>query len=84
MFLIKVTYETGPHAGKSYLLRKGGYVTDGTFENEDTTYRTYGSAARVCTRLRLKNYREYHLERENSHGKGPFVYEKEKYEPISL
>ena len=25
-FLIKVTYLTGMHKGKSYLLKKGGYV----------------------------------------------------------
>ena len=30
-YLIKKTYTEGIHAGKSYLLRKGGYVTD---ENE--------------------------------------------------
>lgn len=48
-YLIKATYTDGPHAGKCYLMRKGGYVTDiYSYQWDDTTYAGYGFADRVC------------------------------------
>lgn len=40
-FIIKVTYLTGPHLGKSYFLIKGGFVTDNPDRQwMDTCYKT--------------------------------------------
>ena len=51
-YLIKVTYTEGEHRGTSYLLRKGGYVTDNDrIQWEDTTYKSEGIARRVCQNL---------------------------------
>lgn len=90
-YLIKVTYLTGPHAGESYLLRKGGYVTEeGNHEWDDTTYRTLGIAQAQCKRLAEENERCYNdetwmRERRLREGKELLhewrIYEKQSYEP---
>lgn len=65
-YLIKVTYLEGPHIGHTYLLRKGGYVTEeGHIEWEDTTYATIGIAQRVCKKLRLNNDINVDIERKD-------------------
>lgn len=90
-YLIKATYLTGPHKGKSYLLRKGGYVTEeGNCEWDDTTYRTLANAEKRCRQLAQDNERDYNHETwERDHriqqGKPLLhewrIYEKMSYEP---
>ena len=89
-YLIKSTYLTGPHKGKSYLLRKGGYVTEeGSHEWSDTTYRTLGIAQAQCKRLAEENERCYNDEtwsrnRRIKEGKEVSkyrIYEKRSYQP---
>lgn len=89
-YLIKGTYLTGPHKGESYLLRKGGYVTEeGRHEWDDTTYRTLGIAQAQCRRLTEENEICYNDEtwsrnRRIKEGKEVSkyrIYEKEAYEP---
>lgn len=92
-YLIKCTYLTGQHKGKSYLLRKGGYVTDeGDYQWEDTTYKSQKIAERVCRNLIDKNKIDYDDERimndlriRRGHtGKKVFIYELESYEPFAV
>lgn len=89
-YLIKTTYLTGPRKGTSYLLRKGGYVTEeGNHEWDDTTYRTLGIAQAQCRRLTKENERCYNDETENRNrrikeGKEVSkyrIYEKASYAP---
>lgn len=89
-YLIKVTILTGRHKGHSYLLRKGGYVTDeGDSQFEEDTYKTLGTALRVCKQMESRNELNYNVERADNEyrikqGKSPkefFIYEKESYEP---
>lgn len=89
-YLIKATYETGRHKGTSYLLRKGGFVTDeGQYQWEHTTYKTKGIAERECRRLAEQSkweyederkWNEYNIRRGNK-GKEWFIHEIESYEP---
>lgn len=92
-YLIKTTYLTGPHKGRSYFLRKGGYVTEeGNHEWDDTTYRTLGIAQAQCKRLTEENERCYNDEtgsrnRRIKEGKEVSkyrIYEKESYEPYMV
>ena len=92
-YLIKATYQSGPHAGKSYLLRKGGFVTDETQHQwEDTTYSSAGIAERECRRLKENNDASFEDERwENERrirnggkGKAWFIHERETYEPYKV
>lgn len=92
-FLIKVTYLTGRHKGKTYFLKKRGYVCG---ENEyvfaDEAYATEAIAKRVCTIYRNNNKRDYDSERSYNNykiskgekGKEWFIYELESYEPYEL
>lgn len=89
-YLIKTTYLTGSHKGRSYLLRKGGYITEeGNHEWDDTTYRTLGIAQAQCKRLTEENERCYNDEtlsrnRRIKEGKEVAkyrIYEKASYEP---
>lgn len=62
-YLIKATYITGPHAGKSYLLRKGGYVTDETQGQwADTVYKTEAICKRRCEKMTVESDTEYYIE----------------------
>lgn len=92
-YLIKATYLTGPHKGKSYLLNKGGYVTESTrFQHKDTTYKTLGFANRECKRLTEKYTLDYKIERQDndyriSQGKSAkefFIYEQMSFEPYPV
>lgn len=90
-YLIKGTYLTGAHEGETFLLRKGGYVTDETrYEWEDTTYKTYAIAARQCDRLEKQNeadYRFYQIENQRRIAKGykpMYCPELEVYEPYAI
>lgn len=90
-YLIKATYLTGPHKGESYLLRKGGYVTEeDRHEWDDTTYRTEGIALAQCRRLSHENELAYDDEtymRDSRIKEGKDllhewrIYEKMQYEP---
>ena len=88
-YLIKSTYLTGPHKGKSYLLRKGGYVTEeGNSEWCHTTYKTLALAKRRCRQLDEDNEIDYNIEtremvRSIQQGKLPSlrIYERKRYEP---
>jgi len=90
-YLIKCTYLTGQYKGKSYLLRKGGYVTEEKdYQREDTTYKSRKIAERVCKNLSEKNKRAYDDERimndsrikRGFEKKKFFYYELESYEPF--
>lgn len=92
-FLIKVTYLTGRHKGKSYLLKKGGYVYgEGEFVLAENTYASEAIAKRVCTMYTNNNERDYTSERKYNDyriskghkGKDWFIYELESYEPYEL
>ena len=92
-FLIKVTYLTGRHKGKSYLLKKGGYVYgEGEFVLAENTYASEAIAKRVCTIYKKNNKRDYDFERSYndyriSKGyecKDWFIHELESYEPYEL
>ena len=63
-YVIKVTYLTGRHKGKTYLMKKGGYVTEENhYHFESDIYKTLGIAKRVCTMYRKNNERDYNAER---------------------
>ena len=94
-YLIKVTYLEGKHAGKTYLMRKGGYVTDeGAYQWENTTYATLGIAKRVCKKLSDRNQRDHDFERSMEQAdiakglrkepKAWYIYELENYEPYEV
>lgn len=55
-YLIKMTYVGGEHEGKTFLLRKGGYVSsynalDAGWWLPDETYKTEAIARRRCKQL---------------------------------
>lgn len=92
-YLIKVTCTEGVHAGYSYLLRKGGYVTDeGRIEWFDTTYATEGIAKRICRKLFEENELNRRIEEQDEAArikrgfspKGYRIYTAEKYEPYPV
>lgn len=92
-YLIKATYMEGPHAGKSYLLQKGGMVTDeDSTQWDDTTYKTKGIAQRVCRQLYEDNELSRKIERQDEQirikrGQGPksfYLYESETFEPYPV
>ena len=79
-YLIKATYLEGPHAGKVYFLRKGGFVTDlYQYQWEDTTYSSRSTAQRFCTRRTKDNDWEVS---ERGHELGIYSTEKETYSQI--
>lgn len=92
-YLIKVTYLEGEHKGKSYLLRKGGYVTEkGNVEWEDTTYSSYKRALWQCNRLEQQNELNIRIERRDRQYaiqmgrkfRDYNIYELESYEPYEV
>lgn len=92
-YVIKVTYLTGRHKGKTYLMKKGGYVTEERYHHfESDVYKTLGTAKRVCTVYHNNNERDYNSERrmnEYNISKGRpakdwFIYELESYEPFEV
>ena len=92
-YVIKVTYLTGRHKGKTYLMKKGGYVTEAdSYHFESDIYKTLGTAKRVCTLYRKNNERDYHAERRTNEyniskgrpSKEWFIYELESYEPFEI
>ena len=91
-YLIKVTYLEGQHKGESYLLRKGGYVTEEhDYQWDDTTYATKGIAQRVCNQKAKENKFDRDFEREQERiailrgrrkePKAWYIHELESYEP---
>lgn len=92
-YIIKSTYLTGPHKGRSYFLTKGGYVTDQPDEQwSDTCYKTANICRAVCTKLSANNIVEHRLEnkqRERQMEKGQsisvsMIYELMSYEPYEV
>lgn len=92
-YLIKGTYLTGIHKGKTFLLRKGGYVTDEKqYQWSDTLYKSEGQALRVCRKLKEESDLNYRIEREDNAraiakgkpGKEFFYFEHESYEPFPV
>ncbi len=92
-YLIKVTYLEGPHTGDTYLLCKGGYVTEeGRIEWDDTTYVTKGIAQRECNRLKAANDTNINIERRSrewAEKRGKTfrswnIYEAKSYEPYEV
>lgn len=92
-YVIKVTYLSGRHKGKTYLMKKGGYVTEEHFHHfESDVYKTLGIAKRVCTIYENNNQRDYLHERNYNdyriskgyEGKDWFIYELERYEPFEI
>lgn len=92
-YVIKVTYLSGRHKGKTYLMKKGGYVTEEHFHHfESDVYKTLGIAKRICTMYTKSNERDYIAERryndyqisKGREGKEWFIYELERYEPFEI
>lgn len=93
-YLIKATIQTGRHAGESYLLRKGGYVTDEkAIQWEEDVYKTLSSCKATCTKLAAANKRDHEWElRERewrkARGHEPdhewLIHELETYEPFKV
>ena len=92
-YVIKVTYLSGRHKGKTYLIKKGGYVTEEHFHHfESDVYKTLSIAKRVCTMYENNNQRDYLHERNYNdyriskgyEGKDWFIYELERYEPFEI
>lgn len=95
-YCLKVTYMDGPHAGTSYYMRKGGYVTNlEQYQDESDTYANLTVALRTCKKLAVNNIRDFDSERsynEYKKSKGQryktndnqFLYWHEKYEPVQV
>lgn len=92
-YLIKATYLSGRNIGKSYFLRKGGYVTTPNASQwDDTVYKTLGIAKAQCKKLYTKNEKNIfgeNLERDYRTRMKKFVsptriYEKMSYEPFEV
>lgn len=95
-YVIKSTYLTGPHKGRSYFLIKGGkgwYVTDHPDElSSADCYKTESICRSVCNKLSANNIVEYRLEnkqRERQAEKGQTIsvsriYELMSYEPYEV
>ena len=92
-YVIKVTYLSGAHKGRSYFLKKGGYIySDGEFVLADNVYKSEAVAKRVCSLYANNNERDYLSERSYNEyriSKGHkgcdwFIYELESYEPYEL
>ncbi len=92
-YLIKATYLEGPHEGSTYLLRKGGFVTDSSrCEWNDTTYSTKAIAERRCRELKKNNTIDRDMERRDEarriqKGNKPkdwYIYYYESYEPCEI
>lgn len=92
-YIIKSTYLTGPHKGRSYFLIKGGYATDHPDEQwSDDCYKTASICRAVCTKLSANNIVEHRLEnkqRERQAEKGQslsvsMIYELMSYEPYEV
>ena len=94
-YLIKVTYLDGRHKGKSYLMKRGGYVVEERHLNylyQDDVYKSLGNVKAVCTRLFNNNERNRRIEdadRKRAIEKGRevhdwYIYEHESYEPFEV
>lgn len=92
-YLIKATYLSGRSIGRSYFLRKGGYVTTpNASQREDTVYKTLRIAKAQCKRLLEKNELDYNAEtrtrnyrtKMNQFVSSNRVYEKMSYEPFEV
>lgn len=92
-YLIRATILTGEHKGETYLMRKGGFITDESrYEWEGTTYKTFGIACRRCKQLEEDNALNYSIEsqdRERRAKQGKEVsswrlYEREEYNPYCV
>lgn len=91
-WIIKATYLTGRSKGRSYFLRKGGYVTEGGYIWSDQAYKTKGFAERECKRLKKYYELSYRSERQDNEimikkglkPKDSFIYELESFEPYEV
>lgn len=57
MYQIKATYLDGPHAGKSYVLTKGGYVAPDGSQYRGDCYETVTAAKAISTKRQNRNKR---------------------------
>lgn len=89
-YIIKVTYLTGPHEGKSYFLQKGGFVTsDPDNQWSHNCYKTENICKSVCRQLGCNNKIDHMVEEKTrefqiQHGRDvsdSMIYELEYYEP---
>ena len=82
-WIIKATYLTGPHKGKTYYLRKGGYVIDDGRTWPEWAYKTKGFASRECKKLKEWYDLSYRIERQDKANKPAetFIYELQSFEP---
>lgn len=91
-WIIKGAYLTGMHEGKTFFLRKGGYVTDGEKTWSDFAYKTKGFAERECKRLKEYYDQSYRSERQDNEinikkglkAKEWFIYELQSFEPYEV
>lgn len=92
-YVIKVTYLTGSHAGRSHLRRKGGRIADEhSIFWDDEVYTSLQSCKAACTKFAAANKRDHEWElkdREWARSKGRVVHdwmihELESYEPYKV
>lgn len=92
-FLIKVTYLEGIHKGTSYLMKKGGYVTDeDSIHWVEEAYKTEGICKRVCKHLfeenelgkRSERMDEAIQMRKGKPAKSFYIYESQSFEPYEV
>lgn len=92
-YIIKATYLTGPHIGRSYFLTKGGYVTDEPdVQWSYACYKNESICRAVCKKLSSNNIIEHRLEnkqrgRQMENGRSisvSMIYELMSYEPYEV
>lgn len=63
-YIIKATYLTGPHKGRSYFLQKGGYLaSDPDDQWSDNCYKTENICKSICRKLESSNMTEHVVEK---------------------
>ena len=89
-YIIKATYLTGPNAGKSYFLQKGGCLTaDPDVQWSHNCYQTEDACMSVCRQIGCDNIINHMVEEktrelqiQNGHTvSDSMMYELEYYEP---
>lgn len=63
-YIIKATYLTGPHKGRSYFLQKGVFVTDDPGDQwSDNCYKTENICKSICRKLENSSMVEHVIEK---------------------
>lgn len=94
-YLIKVTYLTGPHKDKVYLMQKGGYVTSiNDLQGFDQAYASKAICRNICNKMFINNEQDFAIERKQNiwnieagkKGKEDFqfIYWPQSFEPVRI